>query len=157
MCSSTSTASCRINRKFVRPNSPMCLSNAPTPGKCTSIAKKSSSERNCAMVAVVSPMPKPISKMRGRVVPVALSISTLANVAAQLNGWAVKGTKNCGPKSSSARCWPAVKRPARSTKDRIRSVRSACPTELVWPTCVGFVSTECNGAIAYVFAKRALK
>ena len=42
-----------------------CASNAPTPGACTSMPRKSCSGRAAAISAVVSPMPKPISRMTG--------------------------------------------------------------------------------------------
>ena len=48
-----------------RPRSSISLSRLPTPGAWTSTARKSHSGIAWAIAAVVSPMPKPISRIRG--------------------------------------------------------------------------------------------
>ncbi len=69
MCVSTSTASCWISRRLDSPCSPICFSRLPTPGVCTSTPMKFFSGMPAAICALVSPMPKPISRIVGAARP----------------------------------------------------------------------------------------
>jgi len=65
MSRSTSTASCWMMRILPISPSATSLHRLPTPGVCTSTSMKLVSGRAVAILAEVSPMPKPISNTVG--------------------------------------------------------------------------------------------
>ena len=109
-------------RTLASPRSSSSLSSPPTPGACTSTARKSCSGIACAMAAVVSPMPKPISRIRGALRPKTRSKSSSAGA---------KGMPKRGNKVSRARCCAGENRPWRSTKLRMGRRRGPAPGSVI--------------------------
>ena len=115
----TSTASCWITRTLERAAASTRFRSAPTPGPCTSSPRKSCCGWAAAMAAVVSPMPKPISRMTGARRP---------NTAAKSSGSCAYAMPNRGSSVSSARCCAGDMRPWRRTKLRTGRCAGAVPT-----------------------------
>ncbi|CFN74047.1 Uncharacterised protein [Bordetella pertussis] len=110
MSRTTSTASCWTMRRLEMADSSMRCSSEPTPALKTSTPRKLSPGRARAIFSVVSPMPKPISRMVGAWRPKAAAMS---------RGRGAYGTDHLPISCSSASRWRCVMWPRRCTKLRI--------------------------------------
>src|SRR5690606_18472180 len=98
-------------RTWSLPSSASALSRRPTPGAWTSMPMWSRAGSRAAEWRSASPLPKPISRMRGALRP---------NTASKSRGSPLSSRPNRGHSASKARRWAGVKRPCRSTKLRTR-------------------------------------
>ena len=112
---------------------PVAAAARRRPGPCTSIPRKSSSGCACAIAAVVSPMPKPISSTRGARRP---------NARSKSSGESCQGKPKRGSSVSSARCCAGDMRPCRSTK--LRTGRR-CAIDVAAPDALGSEATSPAG------------
>ena len=115
IAATTSTASCWITRTLASASASMCFSRRRRPGRA--LRRRGSRRRGCAcaIAAVVSPMPQPISSTRGAR---AAEDARRSRAALRANGMPKRGSS-----VSSARCCAGDIRPWRSTKLRIGARR----------------------------------
>src|SRR6266567_2515327 len=143
ICATTSTASCWTTRTLVSPRSSIRLSRLPTPGPCTSTARKSWPGIASAIAAVVSPIPNPISRILGALRPKARSKSSGFAASRQsiiasalghsLPAW-IGEFSLCGSRSLGAGVFEAQRCGVLPFRDRVGPGRARRPDELLADT-----------------------